>query len=167
MIEIAQTYIGNIKQDADLAELITKENCLEVSLQESDRQKGRIHAYTASGTAVGIIKSRDLSLLAGDLFRTDSGKLILIQLQEQELLVLDLFSLNSGIDAVKLITLGHALGNHHYPITIHNHKIYIQLTTDKLILEKIINELNIPELKINYEIQSCNQNLTLNPHHHH
>ena len=149
--EIAQTYVGNINHDSDLATLVKIETCLTVTLQESDRHKGRIHAHTDSNVELGIIKSRDHSLQSGDLFKTDSGKLVLINLQESELMVLDLSSLESNISATKLVNLGHVLGNYHCPIIVREQKIYIHLATDKLILEKLIKDLNIPSLQISYE----------------
>lgn len=167
MTEIAQTYMGNINDNADLAELAKIETCLEVTLQESDRHKGRIHAHTIDDIAIGIIKSRDRSLTSGDLFKTNSGQLLLIQLQEQELMVLDLSALEDNISAATLVHLGHTLGNHHYPIMIHNQQIYIQLSTDKIILEKLIKDLNISDLKIRYEMQSFNHDLTFLAHNHH
>ena len=167
MVEIAQTYMGNINHNSDLAKLVQIEICLEVTLQESDRHKGRIHAHTDSGMAVGIIKSRDRSLQSGDLFKTNSGKLVLINLQEQELMVLDLSSLESDTSATKLVNLGHVLGNHHCPMMVRGQKIYIQLATDKFILEKLIKDLNIPSLQINYEVYSSTQNITFESHNHH
>ena len=167
MTQIAQTYLGNINDNSDLAELVKIETGLEITLQESDRHKGRIHAHTIDGIAIGIIKSRDRSLTSGDLFKTNSGQLVLIQLQEQELMVLDLSTLEDNISATTLVNLGHILGNHHYPILIQDKKIYIQLTTDKLILEKLIKELNITNLHIKYEMQSFNHNLIFSPHNHH
>ncbi len=166
MTEVAQTYIGNIQDSSDLAELITIETCLAVSLRESDRHKGRIHAHTNSGIAVGIIKSRDRALRSGDIFKTDSDQLLLIHVQEQELLVLDLLTIDSSVAYTKLVYLGHILGNHHYPITMQENKIYVQLITDKLILEKLINQLNIPGLQINYQRQSDNQELAFLHHSH-
>jgi len=167
MTEIAQTYIGNINDNADLAELVRIENCLEITLQESDRQKGRIHSHTVDGVAVGIIKSRDRSLESGDLFKTNSSQLVLIKLEEQELMVLDFSTLESNICATKLVNLGHVLGNHHYPIMIHEQKIYIQLITDKLTLEKLIKDLNISSLEINYEMQSFNHEIVFESHDYH
>ncbi len=167
MTEIAQTYLGNINDNSDLAELVKIETYLEVFLQESDRNKGRIHAHTIDGVAVGIIKSRDRSLESGDLFKTNSGQLVLIQLQAQKLMVLDLSSLEGKFCQTKLVSLGHTLGNHHYPIVIHNQKIYIQLITDKLILEKLIKDLNIIGLQITYEMHSFNHKITFISHNHH
>lgn len=166
MTEVAQTYIGNIQDNSDLAELITIETCLEVTLLESDRYKGRIHAHTDSGVAVGIIKSRDRALRSGDIFKTNSDKLLLIHIQEQELLVLDLSAMDLTVSAAELVYLGHVLGNHHYPITMQNNQIYVQLITDKSVVEKLINQLNIPGLQIKYQMQSDNQEFTFSHHSH-
>lgn len=166
MTEVAQTYIGNIQDNSDLAELITIETCLAVTLLESDRHKGRIHAHTDSGVAVGIIKSRDRALRSGDIFKTNSGKLLLIHMQEQELLVLDLSAIDLSVSTAELVYLGHVLGNHHYPITMQNNQIYVQLITDKLIVEKLLDQLNIPGLQIKYQMQSDNQEFAFLHHSH-
>ena len=164
MTEIARVYLGNVNHDSDLSSLV--KNCLEVYLTQSDRHKGRIHAQTDSGEAVGIIKSRDRALQSGDVFRTDSGKLLLIHLQQQELLVLDLSLLKADILPAKLVHLGHVLGNHHYPITIQDNKIYVQLVTDKVTIEKLISSLNIPNLQINYQQQTGDRQLYFLSHNH-
>jgi urease accessory protein len=164
MTEVAKTYIGNINDNPDLVQLVATEACLEVTLTESDRAKGRIHAHTISGIAVGIIKDRDRSLRSGDLFKTDSAKTLLIHLQEQELLVLDLSFLDKNITQVKLVQLGHTLGNHHYPIMMQDNKIYVQIVTNKKIVEKLIKELDIPNLQIKYQTQSDNNNLLFSSH---
>lgn len=166
MTEIAQTYIGNINYNSDLAELVTIESCIEISLPDSDRHKGRIYVRANSGEAVGIIKSRDRALRPGDLFKTDSGQLLLIQLQQREVMVLDFSAVNSNTRPAKLVYLGHVLGNHHYPITVQNNKIYLQLVTEKSIVEKLIREQNIPELKIDYQLQSSNAEYIFSSHSH-
>lgn len=166
MTEIAQTYLGNINHNSDLSELAKRETCLEVFLQESDRQKGRIHTYTDTGVAVGIIKSRDLVLQSGDIFQTESGNLILVHLQERELMVLSFSELVSDNVPVKLVHLGHILGNHHYPIVVQDNKIYVQLVSDAKVLEKAIKDLHIAGLAINYEMRSPNKHLEFSAHSH-
>lgn len=166
MTEVAKTYLGNINNNSDLSELVTIETCLEIYLAESDRLKGRIHTQTNSGVAVGIIKSRDRSLQEGDVFKTESGKLLLVHLQEQELLVLDFSLLETNIPATKLVYLGHVLGNHHYPMVIQDNKIYVQLVTDKEIIEKRINDLNIPGLQINYKMKTADKDNIFSSHSH-
>lgn len=162
--EIAQTYLGNINHDADLASTVTA-TCLKLSLTERDRNKGRIHGYTDSGLAVGIIKSRDRSLQPGDLYQTDSGKLLLISLEAQELLAIDLADITNA-SPQQLVQLGHALGNHHYPISIEDNQILVQLVTDKVTVEKLITSLKIPGLRISYQKISADHSLAFSQHRH-
>ncbi|MDJ0592480.1 MAG: urease accessory protein UreE [Pleurocapsa sp. MO_226.B13] len=168
-IEIAQTYLGNLKEDASLAQRVKtardRQQCLEVSLTQSDRAKGRIQAKSTSGTTVGIIKSRDWSLRQGDVFTTESGKLLLIHLQQQRLMVLS-FTEPVTDRAIELVHLGHALGNQHCPITIRDRKIYLQPTGDTAIIEKTIRDFQIPGLKIDYESRSEAMPLGLSPEEH-
>lgn len=153
MTEIAQTYLGNINDNLDLAESIAVESCLKVYLTYSDRSKGRIHAQTETGIAVGIIKSRDRSLRSGDVFKTDSQKLLLIHLQEQELLILDFSATKTNYLPTHLVNLGYILGNHHCPIAIEEHKVYLHVANNTVV-KKAIEDLQIPGLKIYYEMSS-------------
>ena len=166
MTEIAQTYLGNIDRDRNLAELIAKQDYLEVSLEQSDRSKGRIHTRTSLGVAIGIIKSRDRLLESGDLFETDSQKLLLIRLQASKLLVLDFANIHKNLIPTKLVYLGHVLGNHHYPIAVRDYKIYVELTAEDRAIEQTIKDLQIPDLEISYEIQQQNREITFSSHSH-
>lgn len=166
MTEIANIYLGNRQENPDLAQQLIGTDYLEVYLQPSDRSKGRIYTHTDSGIAVGIIKSRDRPLQSGDIFQTESGNLLLIHLQAQELLLLDFSGVAPEIAPTTLVYLGHVLGNHHYPIAIEDHKIYVQLVTDKSIIEKTINNLNIPGLKIATTKGSLESEITFSVHSH-
>lgn len=157
MTEIARKYLGNTNENRSLARQIDKacqmQQCLEVDLAPSDRAKGRIFTQSTSGVAIGIIKDRDRHLKTGDVFETESGRLILIRLQAQKLMVLS-FTQPLGDRAIDLVRLGHVLGNHHYPIFIESDRIYIRLVTQAAAIEKIISEFDLPGLKINYEGRS-------------
>ncbi|GAB4550404.1 MAG: hypothetical protein Tsb0014_44940 [Pleurocapsa sp.] len=166
MTEITQTYLGNIQENERLSQRLTTETYLEVYLNQSDRVKGRIHTHTQSGAAIGIIKSRDRSLQEGDIFQMEGGQLLLIHLQAQELLVLDFSKLATDILPVQLVYLGHVLGNHHYPIALENNKIFVQLTTDKSIIERTINNLNIPSLEFYYATRSPDSEIVFSAHNH-
>lgn len=152
MTEIAQTYLGNIQENVTLAEKLegSKELCLEVNLSQSDRGKGRIYTQSTSGMPVGIIKNRDWLLREGDMLETEQGKLLLVHIQTQELMVLS-FSESVASNAIDLIHLGHVLGNHHYPIMVKDNKIYLQLIVDKERIEATIRNFNIPGLQIDYQ----------------
>jgi urease accessory protein len=180
MIEIAQTYLGNLAEDSSLAAKVAlarqQTSCLEVSLSQGDRSKGRIQTHSNSGVAIGIIKSRDWSMRAADVFLTQSDRLVVIHLQEQKALVLS-FEQPVTASATELVHLGHVLGNHHYPITIVQQKIYLQpganLGVDLAVVEQTIKQLQIPGLTINYEMRSPDLSLDLSndlapqSHHHH
>ena len=158
MKEVAEKYLGNITEDSSLEERVQiaqDNNCyLEVSLGKSDLVKGRILAKSDSGVEIGIIKSRDLVLRAGDIFETAIGNLVLIKLESEKLIVLSFEdSLNNNY-AMDLVSLGHILGNHHYPIKIEQNKIYVRLITDAKVIVKMIEELRIPGLKITFETNS-------------
>ena len=167
MMEIAQTYLGNLKDDRNLMSRINSAHqpCLEVHLSQDDRAKGRIQAQSTSGVALGIIKSRDWSLRSQDVFLTDANNLLLIYLQPQKLMVLS-FAEPITAKATELVYLGHVLGNHHYPIIIADNKIYLQSTEDPQAIEQTIKALQIPDLKINYETRSPEQAFNFSHHHH-
>jgi urease accessory protein len=164
-MEIAQTYLGNLTEDASLIPRINLEPCLEVYLSQTDRSKGRIQAQSTSGITVGIIKSRDWSLRQEDVFITESGNLLLIHLQEQKLIVLS-FTEPLENRAIELVHLGHVLGNHHWPIIIRDNKIYLQLVIDVEVIEATINNFQIPGLKIEYESRSPKEYLNFSHHTH-
>ena len=168
MTEIAQTYLGTIKENLALAEKLkaSKDVCLEVNLSQIDRGKGRIHAQSTNGIAVGIIKSRDWLLREGDVLETEQGKLVLVHIQAQELIVLS-FAESAVNNPIELIHLGHVLGNHHYPIIVKDNKIYLQLIVDKEVIEATIGNFNIPGLQIDYEEQAEGDRFSFSQHHHH
>ena len=166
MTEIARIYLGNLNEQTNLLETLAIESCLQLQLTLEDRHKGRIYGHTKEGVEVGIVKNRDRSLRSGDLFKTNSHKIVRIELKEQELLVLDLSGLDHNICSTKLVQLGHALGNNHYPIKICDRQIFIKLVTDKKNAEKLINDLNISDLQISYQYMSSEAGIAWTEHSH-
>ncbi|VEP16260.1 Urease accessory protein UreE [Hyella patelloides LEGE 07179] len=170
MTEVAEVYLGNLAQDNLLAQKVDKaresERLLEVNLQKSDRHKGRIFTQSTSGIALGIIKSRELKLQDGDVFQTTAGNLLLIRLEAETLMVLHFAEAINSHSAMKLVRLGHLLGNQHYPIKIEGHKIYVRLTTDKKVIIKMIEELNLSGLTIGWEQVSAFKDMINHSHHH-
>lgn len=167
MTEVANQYLGNVRENAELSRQLTTKTCLEVHLSQSDRLKGRIHAHTDSGVTVGIIKSRDRSLEEGDIFQTESGKLVSIHLQPQKLMVLSFSTPTTDILPTQLIHLGHVLGNHHWPIIVCKNKIYLQPTVDAAVIKATIGAFQIPGLSIDYELRSPTEHLNFSAHTHH
>ncbi len=151
MTEIAQNYLGNLHKNTTLVEqvktAVESQLCLEVYLSLTDSRKGRIHTHSTSGVDVGIIKSRDWSLQEGDVLTTQTGKLLLVHLQKQKLMVLS-FTEPVATEPIKLIHLGHTLGNHHYPIIVKDNKIYLQITENASQIESTIRNFQIQGLEI-------------------
>lgn len=171
--ELANDYLGNIATDAALGERLHQaqhsHQCLEVALDRSDRMKGRIHVQALSGEAIGIVKDRSWSLAEGDVLQTQSGKLLLIHLKEQGVIVLQFAAVDSSVDssvdaiaaasnaslnAIALVHLGHTLGNHHYPISLQDDSICIPVTGDRQVIESTISSFKIPGLVMRYEQRS-------------
>ncbi|MBP5971761.1 urease accessory protein UreE [Brasilonema sp. CT11] len=170
MTELAEIYLGNSKENVSLSEQIEKARssalCWEVHISQTDSRKGRIHAHTTTGVAVGIVKSRDWALREGDVLETEEGKLLLVHLQEQKVMVLS-FTKPVTEHAIKLIHLGHVLGNHHWPIIVQDGKLYVQLAADVEVMESTVRDFQIPGLEIDFELRSPQQYLDFSPHTHH
>ncbi len=170
MTELAQTYLGNSLKDAALRKRVeqawTSGGCLEADLSQDDCLKSRIHAKSRDGTVIGIIKQRGWSLTEGDVFQTETGRLLLIHLQAQEIMVLSFSTEQTGHE-VALVHLGHTLGNHHYPMIVDHNRIYIQLVADKAAIAATIQNFQIPGLCITYESRSFDRQLTFSKRDHH
>ena len=169
MTEVAQKYLGNIKENCDLEQQVKiarDTNCfLEVYLQQNQLAKGRILSKADSGAEIGIIKSRDFVLRPGDVFETTKDNLLLIQLESEKLMVLSFEQSLKENHLTHLVSLGHILGNHHYPIKIDKNKIYVRLITDARVIVKMITELHIPGLEISFEAHN-NQEISHLKHTH-
>jgi urease accessory protein len=170
MTILAQHYLGNLSSNPDLQEQVHStqhaDMLLEVHLQDTDRAKGRIHAHTTTGEAVGIIKGRDRTLREGDVFKTENGQLLLIHLNAQKVMVLS-FSGNATGHELALIHLGHTLGNHHWSILVKDDRIYVEMAADPIVMETTIKAFNIPGLQIDYESNTASAVLSFSHHSHH
>ncbi len=163
MTAIAQTYLGNSRQDAALqqriAEAQAQQMCFEVDILPTDCPKSRIFATAQNGTPIGIIKERGWQLTEGDVFVTGQGQLVVVHLAAQTVMVIQLTEAVGYPEAIALVQLGHALGNHHYPMTVANHKIYLPLPADTAPLDAIIAQFQVPGLCIHYESVAAELNL--------
>ena len=154
MTEIAQTYLGNLRENSLLSEQLEharqQKHYLEVEVANHDCPKGRIQVKSSSGVIVGIIKDRNWRLRSQDVFQTASGNLLLVNLKTEPSLVIS-FDPDTLIDPSQLVYLGHFLGDRHYKISIKNQKIYIQARSDLNQIQASITQLQIPGLQFSYE----------------
>jgi len=164
--EVADCYLGNLREDDALAARIVQsrkcQQCLEVTIERKDCRKGRIFTQSASGQSVGIIKGRDWQLRDGDVLRTQRDQIVLINLKQQQVLALR-FDRNSENSPVQLVNLGHIIGNHHWPITLRSETLYISISDNTEEIEstvyEIIETLEIKGLHITRELKSADHTL--------
>ncbi|MGB3670325.1 MAG: hypothetical protein WA984_09460 [Phormidesmis sp.] len=176
--ELAETYLGNVSEKADLAIRIAQAKeetrCLDVSIGLGDRTKGRILTHTATGQAVGIVKTRDWLLRDGDVFLSKNNYLVIISIQQQQVMTLQ-FEAGVGNRAIALVHLGHVLGNQHWPIVVKGDVLYVALVTEAAVMEstlrKMVKALAIEGLQIGYETKSADESVDfsggVDVHHHH
>lgn len=168
-VDCARSYLGNyfealaLRHEIDLAR--SSHRLTEANLTPADCQKGRIYLKTNSGDVLGLLKRRDWQLTDGDAFSLESNHFLLVRLNAQMLMVLSLDCCPSD-NALKLIHLGHVLGNYHYPIAVATDRIYIQIDDRAALLESTLKALDIVGLKIGYETQPSSQELIFAPHSH-
>ncbi len=158
--ELAETYLGN-SENADLTQQIAQakeeSRCLEVSIEISDRSKGRILTHTATGQAVGIVKTRDWLLRDGDMFLSNNNYLVVVSIQQQPVMTLQ-FGPEAENKAIALVRLGHVLGNQHWPVVVKGDVLQVTLVTDAAAMEstlrKMVKALAIEGLQIGYVVES-------------
>ena len=152
---LAETYLGNVGERDELALSVARSQednlCLEVTIERSDRAKGRILTQTVSGQKVGIVKNRDWILKDGDVFALEGNRLLLVGIQSQTVIALTFVDDVQG-DPAALIQLGHVLGNRHWPVAVREKTLYIELVAEAALVESTIREtatrLDIKGLKI-------------------
>ncbi|MGB3768838.1 MAG: hypothetical protein WA947_19965 [Phormidesmis sp.] len=173
---LAETYLGNVGESDELAQRVLRSqkdgNCLEVMIERCDRTKGRILASTHSGQTVGIIKGRDWLLRDGDALSAEDKRLVLVSIQAQTLIALK-FANNEDNNPAALIRLGHVLGNRHWPVTLREQTLYVELVAEAALVESTLKEtaarLEIKGLQIEQVERSAQDALdfhTDSAHHH-
>ncbi|MEO1389349.1 MAG: hypothetical protein AAFV85_18590 [Cyanobacteria bacterium J06634_6] len=182
--EIADQYLGNINEDRDLVSQIAldrkQQNCLDISIERKDCCKGRIFAtadLTASDSEapdleqpVGIIKGRDWTLRDGDVLLTQSQKRVLIHIKQQQVIALQ-FDRKAYNSPVKLMHLGHVMGNQHWPISLQGETLYVEVAADVERIESAIQEiaesLDIKGLHVVRELKDAHEAVAFSHSHVH
>lgn len=172
--ELAETYLGNVNEQADLAARVAQAKeqncCWEVVVGQSDRPKGRILTRTAAGQSVGIIKGRDWLLRDGDVLTTKENYLVLVSIQQQQVMALR-FEEGVSNQAIALVHLGHVLGNRHWPMTAHGNTLYVELAADPTLMNSTVREMaqtiGIEGLQVSFEKRSPDTALDFSHAHHH
>lgn len=168
-IDCTQNYLGNsiVKPELNhrLEHLRSLQRLVQVQLTQADQKKSRIYTRTNTGDSIGILKQRDWQFTHGDVFQLEGDRLLLVHLESQRLMTLSIKTCSPD-SSLKLVHLGHTLGNYHYPIVVTADKIYVQIPEDTSHIEEAIKAFKINGLKIEYERRSPNQALSFETHHH-
>ena len=172
--ELADAYLGNVSESADVARRVMQaqraDRCLEVEIGQGDRAKGRILTQTAEGCAVGIVKGRDWLLRDGDVLSTASDKFVLVSLAAQRVMAL---RVEEGVEnrAIALMHLGHTLGNQHWPVTAKGETLYVELVAEAAqmenTLQKVADTLGVKGLRISLETLSSDRAIDFSKGHSH
>ena len=161
--EVADKYLGNVNEDRDLQSQVALDQkhsrCLEVFIDRIDARKGRILAQTQAGQPVGLVKSREWILRDGDVMMTQRQQRVLIRLKQQQVIALQ-FDRKAYNSPVKLMSLGHAMGNQHWAVIRIGETLYVEITADadrkEATLREIVETLEIKGLHIVRELKDAN-----------
>lgn len=164
---VSKGVIGNIYSDKSLYEKsrgFQSERRLEkVVLSSRDRKKTRMKKTTDHGTEIGIVTPRGAGLSSGDVLILEKGRMILVELELEEVLVIDF---KGDFILERAVKLGHLLGNQHWPIMVKDESVYIPITLDKSVMETVIRGSNIEGITIRYE-KINPSDFEAPPQHHH
>ncbi len=162
--ELADTYMGNLNEQPEISEQAAQAQkdgrCWAVMIERSDRLKGRILTHTASGQLIGIVKGRDWLLRDGDVLMTALGNWVVVSIQSQRVMALR-FEEGVSNQAIALVHLGHVLGNHHWPMTVQNGVIYVELAAEAAVMEQTVSAiaqtLQLKGLQVSFEERSADK----------
>jgi urease accessory protein len=92
-----------------------------VVVDDTQRRRSRFRTRTSTGEEVGVVVEDARVLSPGDLLETDDGRLLVVELESTEALVVDL----AFDDPAELVALGHAIGNKHWDLARVDGRVYV------------------------------------------
>jgi urease accessory protein len=156
------SVIGNINADERLNEeyqTLSKNGlCEKIVISRMESQRVRMRKTTDKGTDVGLILPQGTVLRNGDIIHMARDKMIVIELEPENVAVLSLRSDEEDHDLFAVaVKIGHALGNLHRPIQVSGKKIYVPIQAESeiellgKIFEPLHDHLEISKTKIVFE----------------
>ncbi len=142
MRELFTTVIGNCHQPL-WQERLKDFTIDRLELDQWSAQKSRLTARTQSGEEVAVALKRPEQLHDGDLLRYDSEnhRALVVCIRLNEVLVIDLSGLDHETESIRsqrLVELGHAIGNQHWPAVVRNNRVYVPLTVDRKVMQSVM-----------------------------
>ncbi len=154
MGRIYTDVVGNIfdeewKQRLDGADLEF------IELDQWTAQKSRFVARSQRGGEYAIALRRSRRLVDGDVLHFDSqrGRAVVVRIKLSEVMVIDLGRIESfplQQQQERLVELGHAIGNQHWPAVVRDGKLYVPLTVDHKVAQSVMRSHNIEPLEVEF-----------------
>jgi urease accessory protein len=110
---IAERHLGH-REDSELASRLAETDAHRVVLSDTDRRRSHVRTETRDGRELGIAVGRVLG--DGAVLETESGALVVVELEPIEVLVIGFDG--SDVTATAALELGHAIGNHHWELSV-------------------------------------------------
>ena len=156
------SIIGNIYHDENLRkqyeDMSSKSICESIRINRIEAQRVRMRKTSSKGTDIALIMVPGTKLRHGDVLIVANDKMVILELEPENLAVIQVKDNIDEHDAVQLpVAIGHAIGNLHRPIKLEGRKIYFPIQTDseiemfKKIFGRLLDHLEITPAKMVFE----------------
>jgi urease accessory protein len=156
------SVIGNMYHDSDLrkryAEMSSKSLSEFIKINRTEAQRVRMRKTSSKGTDIAVTLTPGTKLRHGDVLLIANDKMIIIELEPENVAVIEMKDNIHENDIVQLpARVGHAIGNLHRPIKVEGRKIYFPIQADqeidmfKKIFAPVLDHLEISQAKIVFE----------------
>lgn len=156
------SIIGNIYHDENLRkqyeDMSSKSLCESIRINRIEAQRVRMRKTSSKGTDIALIMAPGTKLRHGDVLIVVNDKMVIMELEPENLAVIQVKDNIDEHDAVQLpVAIGHAIGNLHRPIKLEGRKIFFPIQTDseiemfKKIFGRVLDHLEISQAKMVFE----------------
>jgi len=156
------SIIGNIYHDGNLRkqyeDMSYKSLCESIRINRIEAQRVRMRKRSSKGTDIALIMAPGTKLRHGDVLIVANDKMVIMELEPENLAVIQVKDNIDEHDAVQLpVAIGHAIGNLHRPIKLEGRKIYFPIQTEseielfKKIFGRVLDHLEISQAKMVFE----------------
>lgn len=150
------SILGNIYKDPSLKikyeEMMSRTLTESVKISRMESQRVRMRKTSSTGTDIALIMPPGSKLRHGDVLSLTDKKMIVLELEPENVIVLDLKENLHKDDVVEIpARIGHAIGNLHRPLKIEGRKIYFPIQAESEV--EMFRKIFAP-LKEHLEIKS-------------
>lgn len=148
---LVEEIVGNISEPVWQNELKDYEFDL-LTLEQWEASKSRLKKYSTKGYEIALSLPRNCHLNDQDILYLDQNKKIAVisQISLQEVMLIRLSTEHQGDFHQRCFTLGHALGNQHWPAVFKNNIVYVPFYLDKKIMLSVIKTHGFNEVEIDF-----------------